>query len=210
MRLRETIAILLTCLVGVVGMILSYAFFIFLRDVLNLDSLTFLGVLITALAAIFGAYSYAKSRLDKVVAQLDELRIWLYFPALRTIPLRLTYARDDALQGIAKYAADKLSEARAGVAGSIPTGHLPLVIDEKIENVDVIKETDDMITLLHGFSVMQFANEKELNKRWHTIFVKTEHAYNAVTAFENQYFEMRHWLRRWITNVWTRIETRVS
>lgn len=66
-----------------------------------------------------------------------------------------------------------------------------------------------MVTLLHGFSGMQFAGEKELNEQWNSIFVRSEDLYNAVTALESQYFKMRHWLPRWITNVWTRIEIRL-
>lgn len=138
--MREKIAILLTFVFCLVGLFLFYGFF--LQDTFKLDSLTFVGVLITAIAGIGGAYSYARSRLDKVIALLDEVRIWLYYPALRTKPKRSTYTQDDDLQEIAKHAADKVAEARIGVAGSLPVGPLPLAVENKtkIENVDVIKQ----------------------------------------------------------------------
>ena len=67
------------------------------------------------------------------------------------------------------------------MAGRLISGPVPLVIDKKKEMVDVVKEIDDMITLLHGFSVMKFTNDKELNEQWNTIFVKTtsKRCYNA-------------------------------
>ena len=56
-----------------------------------------------------------KSRLDKLIAQLDEIRIWLLYPSLRTMPLRATYTEHDNLQEIAKHTVDKLAEAMSSV-----------------------------------------------------------------------------------------------
>ena len=169
-----------------------------------------LAVLITVLVAIGGAYSYAKSRLDKLIAQLDEIRIWLYYPALRTIPLRATYTKADGLEGIAKYSVDKLVEARAAIAGRLPGGIVPLMIEGSgKENVNTVKGIDDMITLLHEFSVTQFTSAEKLNEQWKTIFDDALHLYNAVTALENRYFNMRHWLPRWLSNLCARAVTRL-
>jgi hypothetical protein len=180
---------------------LFYAFLSFLQVAFKLEPLTLLGVLITAIVAIGGAFSYAKSRLDKLIAQLDETRIWLLYPSLRTMPLR-AYTKFDDLQGIARYTVDKLAEVRAAVAGRlIISGPVPLVINKEKENVDVIREIDNTITLLHGFSVAKFTSAEELTEQWKTIFDKTEWLYKALTDLENRYYKMRRWLPRWLTNL---------
>ena len=101
--------------------------------VLSYLPLPLVGVLIAVFVAIGGAYSYMKSRLDKLIAQLDEARIWLYYPSLRTKPHTATYTHED-LQEIAKRTVDKLTEARAAMAAHLDNGFLPLVINEKKEN----------------------------------------------------------------------------
>lgn len=204
-RNLERIVLMLTFLLGFVAAYLFYMFLNFLQFAFSLEPLTLLGVLITAIVAIGGAYTYAKSRLDKLIAQLDEIRTWLLYPSLRTMPLR-AYTKFDDLQGIARYTVDKLAEARAGVAGRlIISGPVPLVIEKEKENVDVIREIDNMMTLLHGFSVSKFTSAEELTKQWETIFDKTEWLYKALTDLEDRYYKMRRWLPRWLTNLYGKV-----
>ena len=75
--------------------------------------------------------------------------------------------------------------------------------------VDVIKEIDDTLALLHEFYVKKFTNDDDtdLNEHWNqTILKKTDRLYDAVTDEENRYYKMRNWLPRWLINRLSQLE----
>ena len=212
-QLKEKMIFSVILVSVLVALYILYRILRFVQYALKLDPLTFLGVLITALVAIGGVYSYARSRLDKQIERLDEIRIWLLYPWMRTSSasgdLRSIYTQDDDLQGIAKHAADKLVEARAAVAGRIASKPLRLIVREKEEKVNVLEGIDETAALLHTFSVTRFQSDKELTEQWKNVCDKTNTIYIAVTALENQRFKMRHYVPRWSSNLLTRFVSRL-
>jgi hypothetical protein len=212
MPLRENAAVIITIIIGVLVLWGLYTALGILQD-LGLDPVALLGVIIAFIASVGGLYSYAKSRLDKVVTLLDQVRTWAAYPSVRASPFRSlggTFSRDNRLQEVAGETARNLAEAWASVSPSLPSKSLVLKIaspNGEIErvNVDISKEIDETLAVLHTFSIAAFTNDKELTEHWERVSDKLDDFLTALGALKEQSYRVRSWIPRWLANKYAKV-----
>jgi hypothetical protein len=195
---REIAAVTITVAIGLLAMAGLYLVLGILQD-RGVEPVALLGVLIAAVAGAGAVYSYAKSRLDKLVDLLDQVRRWAIYPLMLTGALRSqngTFGQDDRLQEVAEETSRNLAWAWGAFSPSLPEESQ----DVQSTKMEIRKEVNETLAMLHAFSVTTFTDDKELTESWQKVYDKLERLVSDLSKLKERSYRAKSWVPRWLGN----------